>query len=493
MPLLADPPALLQRVRGLATLQSLPKLFRRNADRGRERYRKAGLSASVTFIQKVLTIGISLLSVPLTVHYLGAERYGVWLTISSLIVWMALTDFGLAGNALVNVLSESNGRDDRKAALEYTASAVWALTAVAAALGLAALAGFRFVPWNRVFHVSASSVDPRELALAVAFTFAFFLLGLPLSVQASVYSAHQDGFLASGWGIGINLASLAALVLVTRFHGGLPQLVLALAGTRIAVLAVNFYFMFWRRYPWLRPRPSAFRRHAVRRLAGLGGKYLVTQLGALGIYQSQPLIITQVLGPKDVVVFVIAQKIITLPMDLVYMATSPFVPAFGEARARDDWAWIRKAFRNATVGSVAAALPLLVAIGLAAKPLIRIWAGAAAVTSTSLILWLSAYNLSGVALMAAGQLMIGVERVTALAVSLALCAAGTIGFGILFAHYLGLSGVALAMIFSKLITLWPIQLWAVRRILRRPAPPAFPATGRANAAEETVVSGNSVG
>jgi hypothetical protein len=27
-------------------------------------------------------------SVPLTVHYLGAERYGVWLTISSLLLWV---------------------------------------------------------------------------------------------------------------------------------------------------------------------------------------------------------------------------------------------------------------------------------------------------------------------------------------------------------------------------------------------------------------------
>ncbi len=476
MPLLADPPrALFQRARSLATLAPLKVLFRRSADRGRERYRKAGLSASVTLLQKALTIGISLLSVPLTVHYLGPERYGVWLTISSLIIWMALTDFGLAGNALVNVLSESNGRDDRRAAVEYTSSAVWALAAVAAVLGLAAFASFPHVPWNRLFHVSAAAVAPHELSLAVALTFGLFLIGLPLSVQASVYSAHQDGFLASGWGIGINLASLAALLLVTRSHGGLPQLVLALSGTRIAILAVNFYFMFWRRYPWLAPRPSAFRGRCVRRLTSLGAKYMVTQIGSLAIYQSQPLIITQVLGPGSVVPFVIAQKIITLPMDLVYMGTAPFVPAFGEARARGDWPWIRRAFRNATLGAVAAALPLLIGIGLAAKPLIRIWAGPEAVPDTSLIVWLSAYNLSGVALMAAGQLLIGVERVNALAVSLALCGAGTIGFGILLAHSLGLSGVALAMILSKLATLWPIQLWAVRNVLRRPAPRAFPA------------------
>ena len=67
---------------------------------------------------------------PLTVHYLGAERYGVWLTISSLLTWMSMTDFGLAGNALVNVLAEASGREDREGAQHYAASAFWALTGV---------------------------------------------------------------------------------------------------------------------------------------------------------------------------------------------------------------------------------------------------------------------------------------------------------------------------------------------------------------------------
>ena len=71
------------------------------------------MTASTSYIAKVLTLLMGFVSVPLTVDYLGAERYGVWLTISSLLLWVALTDFGLAGNALVNVLSEAVGHDDR--------------------------------------------------------------------------------------------------------------------------------------------------------------------------------------------------------------------------------------------------------------------------------------------------------------------------------------------------------------------------------------------
>jgi O-antigen/teichoic acid export membrane protein len=221
--------------------------------------------------------------------------------------------------------------------------------------------------------------------------------------------------------------------------------------------------MFYKRYRWLLPVYSAVRWHCLRRLFKLGAKYFVIQLGALGMYQSQPMIITQILGPAKVMIFVVAQKVITLPMDLVYMATAPLIPAFGEAKARNNWKWIKSAYRNTTLVSVAAGVPITLAIAVVAKPLIRVWAGPAALPDTSLILWLSLYNVIGVALMASGQLLIGVERVNALAVSVTLCSLSIIGLGIVSCYWSGLSGVAMAMAVSKLITFWPIQLWAVRR------------------------------
>src|ERR1700743_469129 len=125
------------------SFQKLKALTKASSNRGLERYRRAGITASSSFIAKALNILISFLSVPLTVHYLGAERYGVWLTISSLITWMSMTDFGLAGVALVNVLSEASGKEDRVSAQQYTASAWWALTGVSVLAGILSVSFFR--------------------------------------------------------------------------------------------------------------------------------------------------------------------------------------------------------------------------------------------------------------------------------------------------------------------------------------------------------------
>jgi O-antigen/teichoic acid export membrane protein len=438
-------------------------LIKSSSNRGFERYRRVGITASSSFIAKALNILISFLSVPLTIHYLGSERYGVWLTISSLLTWMALTDFGLSGNALVNVLAESTGKEDVESARQYASSAFWVLTGISLISGIVAVVAFHWISWRTVFQVSAAT-STHELNVACALTLAIFILGFPLSLQYAIYSAYQDGYLANIWSIATNVFALLALVIVSRYHGGLPQLILAMAGTRTLVAMVNNYYLF-RRYPWLMPYPSAVRWSCVQRLFKLGGKYMITQLAALGIYQSQPMIITQMLGPASVVVFVVSYKIITLPMDLIYMATQPFIAAFGEAKARGDWAWIRKAYRNATLASTGMGFSLVALMALLAKPLIRIWAGAAAVPTTSFIVWLSIYVMIGIALMPTNQFLSGVEKVTSLAISTTLCAIGVIGAGIFLARGYGLVGLAMAMALSKMVTFWPIQLFEVRRVL----------------------------
>ena len=189
--------------------------------------------------------------------------------------------------------------------------------------------------------------------------------------------------MANIWNIAGSAIALISLIVVTQMKGGLPQLVLAISGTRTLVGFANVYYMFFRKYPWLIPRPSAVRWSSTKHLLSLGGNYMITQLAGLGIYQSQPMIITQMLGPSYVVIFVVTQKIVTLPIDLVFMGTAPFISAYGEAKARADWGWIRGAFRNSLIASLAFGIPAAATIALVAKPLIRVWAGSAAFPNSS--------------------------------------------------------------------------------------------------------------
>ena len=68
-----------------------------------ERYRRVLLTGGSTAIVKIFSALINLITIPLTVNYLGSERFGLWMAISSIIVLMSFADLGL-GNGLLNAI-----------------------------------------------------------------------------------------------------------------------------------------------------------------------------------------------------------------------------------------------------------------------------------------------------------------------------------------------------------------------------------------------------
>jgi hypothetical protein len=77
--------------------------------RGSERNRRAMLTGSVATLARVVQMGTSLITVPLTLKYLGNERFGLWMAISSVLAMAAFADFGV-GNGVLNTVSKAFGR-----------------------------------------------------------------------------------------------------------------------------------------------------------------------------------------------------------------------------------------------------------------------------------------------------------------------------------------------------------------------------------------------
>ena len=91
------------------------------------------LNVIMSFIIKGISILVSLVLVPLTLHFLDTYEYGLWLTISSILLWIDYFDIGL-GNGLRNKLSEALVAKDMELAKEYVSTTFFVLLVIAACL-----------------------------------------------------------------------------------------------------------------------------------------------------------------------------------------------------------------------------------------------------------------------------------------------------------------------------------------------------------------------
>lgn len=105
--------------------------------RGRERDKRVLYTFVGSAVAKVITVGSTFISVPLAYRALGAEHFGLWMTITSILAAMQFADLGI-GNGLLNMVAVANARDDREGARRAVASSI----AILILLGIVVLTMF---------------------------------------------------------------------------------------------------------------------------------------------------------------------------------------------------------------------------------------------------------------------------------------------------------------------------------------------------------------
>src|SRR5687768_16037928 len=196
--------------------------------RARERHRRVALSAVASGLAKAVSIVAALVSVPVALSYLGVDRYGLWMTITSLSLLLSFTGMGV-GNGLLNAIAEADGKGDTRLAHRYVSTAFFMLTGLAVGLGLVCAQIFPWVPWPRVFNVISPQAT-AEAGASVAVFLGCTLIGLPLSTIQRIHFGYQAGFSHSLWHISGTILGLLGLLAAIQIEASLPRLVLSVAG-----------------------------------------------------------------------------------------------------------------------------------------------------------------------------------------------------------------------------------------------------------------------
>ncbi len=318
-------------------------------ERSRRRYRRALLSSLSAGAAKAIGMAATLVTVPLTAAYLGPERFGLFMTVSSVPLLLTFADFGI-GNGLLNALAAAHGRDDRDEAAEFVSSAFFLLLAVAGLFaGFFALA-YPHVAWGGLFNVRGGEAV-REAGPALAIFALSVAVNIPLGLVQRVQQGYQEGYITNLWLAAGSVLNLGLLLCFVRAGKSLPWLVAAVTIGPVLAGIANWITEFsWKR-PEFAPRWVRFRWHQAKRIGSSGLQIFSSQAGAAVLLTAPVFLLGHRLGQEAVASYAVLQRVFWIFVVASALLTTPLWPAYGEALARGDRRWIRVTFARSLMAN----------------------------------------------------------------------------------------------------------------------------------------------
>lgn len=305
-----------------------------------ERTRLAQKNIILSFIIKGLSVAINLVFVPLTINYIDAERYGIWLTLSSIIVWFNFFDLGL-GNGLRNKLVEAIVKKNVEEERRLISTTYVSLSVIALLITGIYICIMPFIQWDDILNVSI--IYREELKTLGLIIVIMFSLQFVLQLINTINLAHQKVFLTSFvYLIGSIFSLLFILILRSTIPGSILLVGTAMfAGNLLALLLFSVHFFFFVR-PDLFPKLKYFSRSSSNKLLSLGSKFFIIQISAIVQYQTTNILISRNFSSTQVTEYNIAYRLFSILVMVFSIIISPLWSAVTEAQSKRDFDWIKK-------------------------------------------------------------------------------------------------------------------------------------------------------
>ena len=366
--------------------------FETNSKEGRskERHRRIVWSGITAAMARIISMASVFISIPFALNYLGAERYGMWMTITAFITMLGFADFGL-GNGVLNAISHAKGKDNKDEIRNIISNGFFILSMICITIVLISIVVNPYVPWHKLYNVT-SEIAVSEAASVTVILLICFALAMPLSIVRHTQTGLQKAFWSNIWDSTGSILGLAGLVIAIWLEAGLQWLALAIIGGPLTTRVFNTVIFFGVQEKWLRPHWNEISKSRIGSLFNIGFLFFVMQIAVVVGFQSDNIIIAQVMGAEYVAQYSIAMKLFTLPSIIIGFYVLSQWPAYGEALTRGDIKWIKTTFYKTLRISLIVAIPASLFLVIFGQWIIEVWAGKTVSPSTELLWGLGAWS-----------------------------------------------------------------------------------------------------
>ena len=207
-----------------------------------------------SFFIKGWSAVIVLLMVPATLHCLGEYNNGIWLTISSMLLWIDNMDIGL-GNGLRNKIAEYTAHGDDKGSRIIISSSFALLTCIIIPVLFILLLLIILGNPYEVFNASPSRVNHLEqvLMLTVTLVCTSFIFKLIGNFYIGIQLPAVSNLLIV---IGQTLALIGTYIVLWSGSHSLMHIAFVNTAAPLIVYLFAYPYTFYYKYPHLKPSLS---------------------------------------------------------------------------------------------------------------------------------------------------------------------------------------------------------------------------------------------
>jgi len=338
-------------------------------------------SSFFSLINQFIQFAVGFISLPLTINYLGNERYGLWTVTLSTLSYISFLDAGIAP-IVKNKLASLFGEKDKEQ-FDYYCSGAISITIYLIITGALLSLISSTINWSAFFNVKDALAARESIPLVVVVTF-LLSLSLALTLIDSIYIAKFQISKVRIYTSGASLVGLALLYIGILMEVSLPVLAIIIFAPGLTVRCILLtmqiveqkfiFFGFKQMKIFLKVLfPSSL-------------LFMGIQLFSVVISMTPNIYIAKYLSLNDVAVFNVAYKYVSIPLVLLTAVLPVFWPRFTLAWQRNELGWLRN--RLLLIISATAGLSLLfliISFGYG-QQLIYIWTKKNILVSKELLL-----------------------------------------------------------------------------------------------------------
>lgn len=359
-----------------------------NSTDGKHRSSLLQKNILASFLIKGWSAVIVFLLTPVTLKCLGEYTNGVWLTISSVMLWIDNLDIGL-GNGLRNRLAIYMAHDDKLDARSLISSTFALLTFII----IPAMFIMIVLIWTcntySLFNVNNEVINNLDNVLTVTVvmvcsTFIFklignFYMGMQLPAVSNMLVA-----------VGQTLAYIGTLILYRSGSHSLLHIALVNTAAPLITYLMAYPVTFGFKYPELRPSMKLVNISEAKDVMAVGVQFFVIQISSVVLFMTSNLLISKLFDPSMVTPYGIAYRYFSVLLVAFTVICMPFWNATTDAYERNDIEWIRRATRKLRILTIALFIGMIAMIAL--SPLVySIWIGPEVIVDIRLSIGVAVY------------------------------------------------------------------------------------------------------